>query len=329
MQETGITMIKRITRAIVLRALLPGCIKEETGDCPPPYNVSLLFTLPAAAGVEGSFTDNIHSVDVLVLDSAGRHVRVERFEQAALEAYQGARLHLPPGRYRITCWGNRGDNTRLEELELLPAAGAIALADRSGVTAGDCDPLFRSPGFATTREAPATRVTLTGIERSVDGLLTVEVPAEGIVEIPAPFFVAHGRLEVLVIGYDRGRSLPAVEITGLPAGDELVTGLGLLDAASRPLLVTSRKQAVTATTGEGATAAFTTFLFTLDDPGIIIRVINPATGDVIFSVPLVDVIDPSTPVATVVIRVVITFRDGNVNVSVNGWQGSEVQPGRR
>jgi hypothetical protein len=344
-------MIKRITRAItllaLLPALLPGCIKEDTSDCIPLYNVSLSFALPAAAGIEGSFTDNIHSVDVLVLDSAGRYLRVERLERAALEAYQGARLYLLPGRYRVTCWGNRAGNTRLEGLELLPAAGAIALADRSGVTAGDCDPLFRSPGFATARAAtraatvnttaatattagtPPTRVTLTGIERSVDGLLTVEVPREGSVEIPAPFFVAHRQVEVQVIGYDHGRSLPGVEIAGLPAGDELVTGLGMLDAASQPLLVTSRKQATAATTGEGAIASFTTFLFPLDDPGIIIRVINPATGDAIFAVPLVEVLDPTTPVATVVIRLVITFRDGNVTVTVNGWEGSEVQPGRK
>jgi hypothetical protein len=321
-------MIKRITRAIVLLALLPGCIKEEEGDCFPAYNVSLLFTLPGAVGIEGSFTDNIHSVDVLVLDSAGRYLRVERLERTALEAYQGARLYLPPGRYRVTCWGNRGDNTRLEDLELLPVAGAIALADRSGPVAGDCDPLFRSPGFATTRAVPPTRVTLTGIERSVDGLLTVEVPREGNVEITAPFLVAHRRLEVRVIGYDRGRSLPGVEITGLPAGNDLASGLGLLDAASRPLLVTSRKQAIAATTGEGATALFTTFLFPLDDPGIIIRVINPATGDVICAIPLVEVIDPSTPVATVVLRVVITFRDGNVTVTVNGWEANDVQAGR-
>jgi hypothetical protein len=329
-------MIKRITRAIIILALLPGCVKEDTGDCPPPYNVSLLFTL--SAGIEGSFTDNIHSVDVLVLDSAGRYLRVEHLERAALETYQEARLYLPPGRYRVTCWGNREDNTRLEDLELLPAAGAIALADRSGPVAGDCDPLFRSPGVATTRPAsrtattagtPPTRVTLTGIERSVDGLLTVEVPKEGIVEIPAPFFVAHRQLDVRVIGYDRDRSLPGVEITGLPAGDELVTGLGLLDAASQPLLVTSRKQATTVTTGEGATASFTTFLFPLDDPGIIIRVINPTTGDAICAIPLVEVIDPTTPAATVDIRVVITLRDGNVTVTVNDWQGSEVQPGRR
>jgi hypothetical protein len=163
----------------------------------------------------------------------------------------------------------------------------------------------------------------------VDGLLTVEVPREGSVEIPAPFVIAHRRVEVRVTGYDRDRSLPAVEIAGLPAGNDLVSGLGLLDAASQPVLVTSREQATAATTGEGATASFTTFLFPLDDPGIVIRVINPATGDEVFAVPLVEVIDPTTPVATVVIRVVITFLDGSVNVTVNGWKGNSVQPGRK
>jgi hypothetical protein len=310
--------MKRITRTIVLLALLhaAGCTREDESDCP---NVLLSFVLPAVAGVEGTLLDNVHSVDVLVLDSAGRYLGVERVEGEALEKYRGARLQLPPGRYRLACLANAGENTVMEGLESLPGGGAITF--RPGTAAGDCDPLFRAPG------AVATRAALAGSEREVDGLLTVEVPREGKVEPVAAFVTAHRQLEVRVTGYGRGGAMPDVEISGLPAGNSLFTGQGLLDDDGEPLVLAARKRAVAAT-GETAVASFTTFLFALDDPGVVIRVIDPATGAVIAGVPLVEVIDPTTPVATVEINVDITFLDGDVTIVVNGWQERPVMPGR-
>jgi hypothetical protein len=310
--------MKRITRTLALLALLhaAGCTREDESDCLVP--VSLTFVLPATAGVEGSFLDNIHSVDVLLLDSAGRYLRVERLERAALEEYRGARLRLAPGRYRVTCLANRDGNVVLEGLDLLPAGGVITLA--AGVDAGDCDPLFRSPAIAA---APASRAAaLTGGERAVKGLLTVEVPRSGEVNVVAPFAVAHRVTRARVTGL---ATEPVVEIAGLPAALDPLSGLGLLDPAGMPLPATARKRAVA--TGEGSVATFTTFPFSLDDPGVVIRVVEQATGSVLHSVPLVEVIDPDVDVATIDIHLVIAFRDGTVTVSVTPWEGSKVKPG--
>jgi hypothetical protein len=320
-----VPIMKRITRTLVLLALLhaAGCTREDESDCLVP--VSLSFALPAAAGVEGSFLASIHSVDLLLLDSAGRYLGVERLERAALEEYQGARLQLAPGRYRVTCLGNRGDNVVLEGLELLPAGGAISLA--GGVDPGECDPLFRSPASAatraTTRAVPATRAALTGSEREVEGLLTIEVPRSGETSVTVPFAVAHRKTSVRVTGL---AAAPVVEIAGVPAALDPVSGLGLLDPAGEPLPATARQRAIAR---DGVhVASFTTFPYALDDPGVVIRVVEQASSSVLYSVPLVEVIDPDDEVATINIQVVIAFMDGTVTVTITPWEETQVNPGR-
>jgi hypothetical protein len=291
-----------------------GCLGEDRDDCPSTYNVALEFSLPDEHGID-RFPGEIHSVDAFILDNAGNLLRRERVERAALDAYQGLRLSLDPGRYRVTCWGNNADNTAYKELTTGAATGVITYANVIAGNAGDGDPLYRSPRPAATR-APA----LTGDEPAVDGLLTLEVTSLRDVVLPVEFSVAHHRLEVRVVGYDGGHSLPDVEIAGLPEGNELYTGLSLLDAAPAPRRVASRK-----IVDNGGLATFVTFPFDVHDPAVMIRVIDHATGSVAYAVALADVIDPAAPGNTIVIRVTITFTDVDVTVSVKGWQSTGVQ----
>jgi hypothetical protein len=306
-------------------------VGEDREDCPPPYNVALEFSLPVAGGGD-RFLDEIHSVDALVLDSAGGFLRLERVERAALEVYQGLRLFLPPGRYRVTCWGNRTDNTGYEGLSAaIPPEGIAYSSIPNDRVVGDGDPLYRAPRPATTRATramPTQAPMLTGAERAIDGLLTLEVPAaDADVVLPVEFSAAHRIVEVRVVGYDAGRSLPDVEIAGLPAGDELLTGLSLLDASLAPRLVTSRKNTATGD-DPGAVATFTTFRFALDDPEMVIRVLHPVTGARVYSVALADLVGEIDSDATsLVIRVTIAFINGRVEVSIEGWKKNDVSGG--
>jgi hypothetical protein len=305
---------------------LPGCVGEDREDCSPPYNVALAFSLPGDNGVD-RFPGEIHSVDAFILDSVGNFLRRERVERAALETYQGLRLRLDPGRYRVTCWGNNAGNTAYEELSPGAATGAIAYASVIAGHAGDADSLYRAPRPATTRATRATRApVLTGAEQVVDGLLTLEVPSlHADVTLPVEFSSAHHRLEVRVVGYDDGRSLPDVEIAGLPAGDELLTGLSLLDASLTPRRVASRKATVDDGSDNGGVATFVTFPFDVDDSAVMIRVLDPATGNPAYAVALADVIDPGSLTITIVIRITITFTGVGVTITVEGWQSSDVQ----
>jgi hypothetical protein len=323
-----------VALAALLLSSLAGCVGEDRDDCPPPgpaFNVALEFSQPDRITRADSFLRHINSVDVFILDSAGGFLRRERVERAALEVYQGLQLRLDPGRYRVTCWGNNTANTAYEGLATGVTAGGIAyssLVTGLNGAVGDGDPLYRAPAPAGSRATRATRARmLTGDEPSVDGLLTVNVPATGADTIPVPFSAAYHLVEVRVVGLDY---LPDIEIDGLPAGDELLTGLSLLDASLDPRRVTSRKRAAAGTGGSVAT--FTTFLFDLDDPAVIIRVLDPVTGlETHLPVILADEIDATDPsidvtIIDITIEVVFNFLNGTVTVNVKEWNTSKVQP---
>jgi hypothetical protein len=302
-------------------------VGEERDDCPPPgpgFNIALEFSLPGEDGVD-RFLDEIHSVDVFILDSAGGFSRRERVERAALEAYQGLRLRLDPGRYRVTCWGNNAANTAYEGLATGATTGGIAYASVVAGATGDGDPLYRAPRPATTR---ATRAAArAGDGHAVDGLLALDVPATGDgVTLPVEFSAAHHVVEVRVVGFNGGNSLPGVEIAGLPAGDELLSGLSLLDASLATRRVTGRKEAVDdGSNSHASVATFTTFRFALDDPAVIIRVLDGAGNEACPPVVLADAIDPAAPSTAITIYITINFINATVEVTVEGWESNEVQ----
>jgi hypothetical protein len=316
--------------AYLTLALLPvlvatGCLREKMDDCTPSTlsrTVSLAFSY-REDGAE-RFLDKINSVDVVVLDSTGGYIRTERVERSELVASGGvARLNLAPGRYRLTCWGNRAANTKLDGLVVADTAGAMIYNTVTAGQVGDCDLLYRAP------RAKATRA-LTGSEPSVEGLLTLDVPASSDVTLPVEFEASHRVVEVRVVNYDQGRTNPMVEIAGLPAGDEVFTGLPLLDPLNRLDLsrVATRKNA-TAVAGETGvtTVTFVTFPFDLDDTGIFIRVLDPVTQNQAHRVQLSTVADPSTPVVTITLRIIIEFITiDNVTVTIEGWDPNQVNP---
>jgi hypothetical protein len=312
-----------------LAALLPsllslaGCVGEDRDDCPPPgpeFNIALEFSLPDEDGVD-RFLDEIHSVDVFILDSAGGFSHRERVERAALEDYQGLRLHLDPGRYRVTCWGNNAANTAYDGLLPGVTTGGIAYSSIVAGAVGDSDPLYRAPRPKTTRAA-----ALTGAELAVDGLLTLEVPATGTgITLPVEFSAAHHVVETRVVGFN-GNTAPGVEIAGLPAGDELLSGLSLLDASLATRRVIARKGAVDdGTNGHVTVATFTTFRFALDDPAVVIRVLDGAGNEAHPPIVLADVIDPATPSTAITIYITINFITATVEITVKGWESNEVQ----
>jgi hypothetical protein len=73
-------------------------------------------------------------------------------------------------------------------------------------------------------------------------------------------------------------------------------------------------------------ATFTTFQFALDDRAVVIRVIDPRTGnEAHYPVVLADVIDPASPSTSIVIEVRINFINSTVTVTARDWVVNEVQ----
>jgi hypothetical protein len=303
---------------------ITGCVEEDMDDCGPTFNVSLLFSLPGENG-EDMFLAEINSVDVMILDSVGRLIRTEHLDRAALELYQGVQLILDPGRYRITCWANQSTNTAYDPLTPTTLPGSISYITVDPLTnlVGDSDPLYRAPRPATNR------LPMTATDITVDGLLTLEVPPRKEVIQPVEFAGAHHRVMVRVLGYS---TQPIVEMDGIPVGNELLSGLSMLDPTQALRRVTSQKQTVAAEDGNGSTITFLTFPFAFDDRDIHIRLIDPFTGSVVVDSDniLVDHIVGAVGSSTTVdIVVTITFNGLSVSVKVElvGWGGTPVNPG--
>ena len=106
----------RLNSAIALTVatvLLTGAcsIRDDRSDCTSDVILDFLYT---GDGETDIFPDKIDKVNMYVYAEdnsiAGEYI----FEKDALTANQGAHLHLFPGNYRIVCWGNAFDNTRIE-----------------------------------------------------------------------------------------------------------------------------------------------------------------------------------------------------------------------
>jgi hypothetical protein len=331
-QKQEITMKTSLTRAILLAGAVLGfatgsCVKEDLSGCAPvepDANVALDFYLAGESRATAAFQAAVHSVDLLVLDSAGNFVRHDRLEQPRLQDRQGIDLYLPPGKYRVTCWANSGENTSIDNIINPLAAGVVIYKTITGDDVQDADKLYRAPAAAALKQ------TFSGGDNAVDGLITIVVPPATNYRQDVDFYPFHNIVEAHVTGYS-GDAPPVIEISGIPAGAEIVPGTSLMDAttgASRR--VNASKQATLPSTGATESiSTIVTFPFDFTDPNVIIRVLDPA-GNLIYSVPFNQVVDPddipTDPFERVTVRVNISFIGADVTVTIHGWSSHGVQP---
>lgn len=85
---------------------LTGCMGEDTSDCPPENNLTLLFQYP-------NFPDHIGRVNVAIYNDKDILVEIRQVEESELAILQGALFNLPEGDYKAVCWGNAFDNTQI------------------------------------------------------------------------------------------------------------------------------------------------------------------------------------------------------------------------
>ena len=90
---------------LVLFVLLTSCIKEDYDDC---ERCKLTFTYTGDESHD-IFPQKITCVSLFVFDKNDCLVQTKRIEQNDLKAYQGTKLNLGPGTYRIVGVGNDYD----------------------------------------------------------------------------------------------------------------------------------------------------------------------------------------------------------------------------
>ena len=92
--------------------LLASCIKEDYADC---ERCTLTFSY-LGDGTWDVFPEHITRVSLYVFNSEDRLVQTKLIEQNELKAFQGTKLNLEPGDYRVVGVGNSYNKTEVTNL---------------------------------------------------------------------------------------------------------------------------------------------------------------------------------------------------------------------
>lgn len=278
---------------IVTLPLAGGCIRENMDDC--KGKVTLRFRY-VGDGTTDIFPEKIEHVTMYVYSIAdGSLAAIQKYDDNALAAYQGADVMLFPGRYEVVCWGNALDETTINEGEKIAANGYFENTDIA-----TNDPLYY-------------------------GTIEIEVP-ETLVEnnYICDFVCSHVKFRVRVEGFDQTTmGVPSLELTQLasftdfdnvPSDEERCSYHPVLAAGS------DGEQTV-------YTAEFNTLRFN-DDNDIMLRLHSDETRVVALEFPLADFLQEHNIAVEGVneVTVPIRIRFSPIGVTIDDWDSVPVNP---
>ncbi|MBP3317229.1 MAG: FimB/Mfa2 family fimbrial subunit [Alistipes sp.] len=152
--------------------LLTSCIKESYDDC---EMVTLTFSYTGDVDWD-IFPEQITDVSLYVFDANDRLVQTKRIEQRALKAFQGTKLDLNAGTYRVVGVGNCFDKTEVNNTSATDMSQIYfghPNADGSGVVEGN-DSLYL-------------------------GSKVINIPKDEFVEEDVPFRSSHLKVSYTVV----------------------------------------------------------------------------------------------------------------------------------
>lgn len=278
---------------IVTLPLAGGCIRENMDDC--KGKVTLRFRY-VGDGTTDIFPEKIEHVTMYVYSIAdGSLAAIQKYDDNALAAYQGADVMLFPGRYEVVCWGNALEETTIKEGEKIAADGYFENTDIA-----TNDPLYY-------------------------GTIEIEVP-ETLVEnnYICDFVCSHVKFRVRVEGFDQTTmGVPSLELTQLasftdfdnvPSDEERCSYHPVLAAGS------DGEQTV-------YTAEFNTLRFN-DDNDIMLRLHSDETRVVAHEFPLADFLQEHNIAVEGVneVTVPIRIRFSPIGVTIDDWDSVPVNP---
>lgn len=278
---------------IVTLPLAGGCIRENMDDC--KGKVTLRFRY-VGDGTTDIFPEKIEHVTMYVYSIAdGSLAAIQKYDDNALAAYQGADVMLFPGRYEVVCWGNALDETTINEGEKIAANGYFENTDIA-----TNDPLYY-------------------------GTIEIEVP-ETLVEnnYICDFVCSHVKFRVRVEGFDQTTmGVPSLELTQLasftdfdnvPSDEERCSYHPVLAAGS------DGEQTV-------YTAEFNTLRFN-DDNDIMLRLHSDETRVVAHEFPLADFLQEHNIAVEGVNEVTVPIRIhfSPIGVTIDDWDSVPVNP---
>lgn len=156
-------------------------------ECPPTVNLELTFSYRGDTDDPTMFVNCIDQVTLMVYDESERLALTMGINKNELTARQGTDLCLEPGEYKIVCWGNTHEHTKLYQCESF-AEGRVHEPSLSGGQKISTNSHLYYGSYAVT------------------------VPSKGSVQGDIPFYGAHINIEV----YVRDMAVSAETPDGLP-----------------------------------------------------------------------------------------------------------------
>lgn len=305
-------LLKILCTLLGAAAMSGGCIGEDMSGCPPEMNIRLTFSYRGDTDDPTMFRKMIDRVSLYVFDrESGRHILTKTIEKNDLQRFEGTRLYLPEGSYRIVSWANAGDDTEILVSGTLAECRVHAPAYTSQEHIATNDHLYYGELDLTVPAAVVRRRVNSAAETTGD----------------IPHRSAHINVEVYTknFGYkDRPATWPVVEMSGLmPQYDMEMNAVQPFDAVYYPKVVWDSERDV-------AAARFAVLRFP-DENGISVSIGEPAPG-----VPAKVAVNLERYMADnnisvddkneVTLRLLFEFTDLGAAVMVPDWKENEVEP---
>lgn len=320
-----------------LPLVLAGCVAEDRSDCPPEMNVTLHFRLPDHTAPGGcSFMEKITTATTAIYnDATGEMIESITTFGTHHSEFQGLRLRLDPGTYRVVSWGNSGGGTRMNDHHAVytHGHGHICYSDITDGMACNGDALYYAPNSVKiTREGRRTRQSSSQSGGNDLGEYIMVVDPQTGHEGTLDYRHAHRHIEVFVKGFSGsdGSSTPVIRLNGLPEG---LTFLGMErhgeNLVSSELASQMVSVGIGGRQGEFALSPFRVFYLHAGDYNIGVDVIDPATGELAYSTMLNDHIDEEDddPENEVTIQLLIEFKGAHIEVSIPSWDPKDIDYG--
>ena len=298
--------------------LANGCTKEDDSDCIIiKENTIIYFKLN---GSSAAFTSEVTSVDAFIFDESKKFFESKRFNVGELNQFAGWRTNLPVGDYYVVCWGNVGDNSRMNSFVKGATAFDEAYIQIPNTITTTGNPIFYAPYKLHPFASTGALVT-----RSIDPLMAdygfhVEAQKENTKEM---FFgSAHRTINVYIMGYSSASSLPAT-ITGT----QLCAEYGFYYNTHNVFRnFTQVAQAVT--TPDGAALLATFYVGFSEVTNSMNFILSQGSGGVVLeTVNLLQFLADHPDANTNVINILIKFSELGVTISMPGWGDMPVIPG--
>lgn len=305
---------------LVLVLLFTGCFKQDSSDCDGEGNCELRFFLHDADGAN-VFTDKIFRVDAVVFDAEHRYVTHKMVTEDELKMFAGTKLTLMPGEYRVVCWGNIDENTRVvgkSDKQYFEDLYLEVVSDATG------DPLYYAP--AKEVEEVDDVVTFREPKFNLDGDgFVLEIQSGDDVVKDMYFTRAYRRIEVYIKKYDEVVEIenPKVRLANLPYYYDF-----MLRTDKSRKNYESLVGDVNTPEGKLQYATFNVPISSFYDY-MLLNIIKSSDAEERTSVPLKDWVeaneekieDPNE------LQILVEyFKDGNVSVKVLNWRELPVEP---